>query len=245
MNKKPISKKHVVVSFVCGAVLFSGLSAVAADTSISAMVSKATFFAFGERQAAPSVTGSNGAKSPAALTYNGTTYVPVRAIGDMLDVPVYWDASNNSISTGSAKTIVKSADGTVHGSIDLMEEKGGVRVKVSLMNLPPGPHGIHVHQMPIKNNDFATALGHFNPTRDEHGHHNPKGTHIGDFEKNLMATTKGTAVQEFFLEGANLKPDSPMSVAGRSIIIHAAADDQKSDPAGNSGDRIAGGNIPK
>jgi len=245
MTKKPLGKKHLVASFACGAVLFSGLSAAAADTSVSAMISKATFFAFGERQAAPAPTGSNGTTSPAALTYNGTTYVPVRAIGDMLDVPVYWDAANNAISTGSAKTIVKSADGTVHGSIDLMEEKGGVRVKVSLMDIPAGPHGIHVHQMPIKNNDFATALGHFNPTQHEHGHHNPQGAHIGDFTKNLTADKNGKAVQEFFLEGADLQPDSPMSIAGRSIVIHAGPDDQKTDPAGDSGDRIAGGNVPK
>ncbi|CAM3508406.1 MULTISPECIES: superoxide dismutase family protein [Saccharibacillus] len=245
MAKKPLGKKHLAASFVCGAVLFSGLTAGAAGTSVSAVVSNVSFFAFGERQQAPAPTGLSGSKSPAALNYDGTTYVPVRAVGDMLDVPVYWDAANQAISTGSAKTIVKNADGKVHGSVDLTEEKGGVRVKVSLTGLPPGAHGIHVHQMPVKNNDFATALGHFNPTSHEHGHHNPKGAHVGDFEKNLTVAANGKAVQEFFLEGANLRPDSAMSVAGRSIIIHAGPDDQKTDPSGDSGDRIAGGNVPK
>ncbi|NGZ75024.1 superoxide dismutase family protein [Saccharibacillus alkalitolerans] len=245
MSKKPLGKRHLAASFLCGAVLFSGLSAAAADTSVTAMASKLTFYAFGERQQAPAPVGSDGSKAPAALTYNGTTYVPVRALGGMLDVPIYWDGTNGAISAGSAKVLVKDAKGAVHGGIDLTEEKGGVRVKVSLSNLPPGPHGIHVHQMPVKNNDFATALGHFNPTKHEHGHDNPKGAHVGDFTKNLTAASDGTAVQEFFLEDANLQPDSPMSIAGRSIIIHAGPDDQKTDPAGDSGDRIAGGNIPK
>lgn len=245
MTKKPLGKKHVAASFLCGAVLFSGLSLAAADTPISAVVSKVSFFAFGERQQAPAPVGSSGSATPAALNYDGRTYVPVRAVGDMMNVPVYWDATNNAISTGSAKTIIKNAEGKVHGSIDLTEEKGGVRVKVNLTGLPAGPHGIHVHQMPIKNNDFATALGHFNPTNHEHGHENPKGAHVGDFEKNLTVASNGKVSQDFFLEGANLRSDSSMSIAGRSIMIHAGPDDHKTDPSGDSGDRIAGGNIPK
>ncbi|WP_172198531.1 superoxide dismutase family protein [Saccharibacillus qingshengii] len=245
MAKKPLGKKHLAASFVCGAVLFSGLTAGAAGTSVSAVVSKVTFFAFGERQQTPAPTGHHNGTNPSALSYNGTTYVPVRAVGDMLDVPVYWDASNQAISAGSAKTIVKNADGKTRGSIDLTEEKDGVRVQVNLMGLPPGPHGIHIHQMPIKGGDFATALGHFNPTTHEHGHHNPKGAHVGDFTKNLTVAANGKVSQEFFLEGADLQPDSPMSIAGRSVIIHAGPDDQKTDPSGDSGDRIAGGNVPK
>ncbi|WP_172251638.1 superoxide dismutase family protein [Saccharibacillus deserti] len=245
MAKKPLGKKHLAASFVCGAVLFSGLTAGAAGTSVSAVVSKVTFFAFGERQQAPAPTGHHNGTNPPALSYNGTTYVPVRAVGDMLDVPVYWDASNQAVSAGSAKTIVKNADGKTRGSIDLTEEKDGVRVKVNLTGLPPGPHGIHIHHMPIKGGDFATALGHFNPTTHEHGHHNPKGAHVGDFTKNLTVEANGKVSQEFFLEGADLQPDSPMSIAGRSVIIHAGPDDQKTDPSGDSGDRIAGGNVPK
>ncbi|OWA34219.1 superoxide dismutase [Saccharibacillus sp. O16] len=245
MGKKPLGKRHVVASFLCGAVLFSGLSAVAADTPLSAVASKLNFYAFGERKSVPASYNNGQSSVPSALNYGGTTYVPIRMVGDLMNVPVYWDGTNQAVSAGTAKTIVKNAKGEVLGGIDLTEEKDGVRVNVNLAKLPPGPHGIHVHQMPIKQNDFATALGHFNPTTHQHGHKNPKGAHVGDFTKNLTVKANGSVTAEFWLEGANLKPDSAMSIAGRSIIIHAGADDQKTDPSGASGDRIAGGNIPK
>lgn len=245
MGKKPLGKKHLAASFLCGAVLFSGLSAMAADNPISAVASKLNFYSFGERKSVPASYDNGQTGVPSALNYGGTTYVPIRMVGDLLDVPVYWDQANNAVSAGTAKTIVKNAEGKVLGGIDLTEEKDGVRVQVNLAGLPPGPHGIHVHQMPIKNGDFATALGHFNPTTHQHGHHNPKGAHLGDFTKNLTVKADGSATAEFWLEGADLQPDSAMSVAGRSVIIHAGPDDQKTDPSGDSGDRIAGGNIPK
>ncbi|MDO3408353.1 superoxide dismutase family protein [Saccharibacillus sp. CPCC 101409] len=249
MPKKPLGKRHLAASFLCGAVLFSGLSAAAATPTgssvVSAVSSKLTFFAFGERQAVQTPTGSDGTLPPQSLVYNGTTYVPLRAIGDMLGVPVYWDATNNAVSAGQAKTIVKNADGKVLGSIDFTAEDKGVRANINLTGLPPGKHGIHIHQSAIKGSDFETAKSHFNPTGHQHGHDNPKGAHLGDFTMNLTASSTGSAKAEMFLEGVNLKRDSSMSIAGRSVIIHAGLDDQKTDPSGDSGDRIAGGNIPK
>ena len=76
----------------------------------------------------------------------------------------------------------------------------------------------------------------------EHGLKNPKGPHMGDMH-NLKVKEDGTAIQTEFLEGVSLQKEHPHSLIGRSIIIHSDEDDQISNPAGNSGARIAGGNI--
>ena len=115
---------------------------------------------------------------------------------------------------------------------------------VNASGLTPGQHGFHIHQNPITNNDFSTAGGHFNPTGKKHGHDNPEGAHLGDI-LNLVADEKGKIDQTIMLSGLSLEKAKSNSILGKSLIIHAQADDGKTDPSGNSGDRIAGGNIPQ
>lgn len=119
-----------------------------------------------------------------------------------------------------------------------------ILLKVSASGLTPGKHGIHIHQNQIANYDFATAGGHFNPTNRKHGAQNPDGVHLGDLP-NLVVNEDGTVDQTFILSGISLEKDKSNSVLGRSLIIHAKEDDGATDPSGNSGDRVAGGNIPK
>lgn len=134
--------------------------------------------------------------------------------------------------------------GDVIGVAGLVQMGKHVIIKVNASGLTPGKHGFHIHENPIANGDFSTAGAHFNPTNKQHGHKNPKGYHFGDMP-NLVANKDGKIDQAVILEDVSLDQGVSNSIIGRSLIIHAGEDDEKTDPAGNSGDRVAGGNIPK
>lgn len=132
--------------------------------------------------------------------------------------------------------------GQAIGMAILKQEANGVRLQISVAHLTPGKHGIHIHETTFEDADFQDAGAHLNPFNKHHGLKNPKGFHLGDMP-NLEVKPDGTAVSSFLIEGATLEKGKDNSLLGRSIIIHAKEDDQMSDPAGNSGERIAGGVI--
>jgi superoxide dismutase, Cu-Zn family len=140
-----------------------------------------------------------------------------------------------------------TTDGKDAGTITLSEKKGAVDFKLDLMNLPPGEHGIHVHQTAkCEAPDFKTAGGHFNPTGKKHGIKNPDGPHEGDVPENLTVKPDGTLKTSFVMKTVSLDPAAPNSLflnGGTAIVIHAQADDMATDPSGNSGARIACGTI--
>jgi Cu-Zn family superoxide dismutase len=130
-----------------------------------------------------------------------------------------------------------SAEGTVW----FTSGAGGVTVKASLKGLAAGSHGFHVHEFgDCTAPDGAAAGGHFNPKGSPHGAPTDAARHAGDLG-NVQAAADGTATLEW--KDAAMKLDGPDGVIGHAVIVHANADDLKTQPTGNAGGRVGCGVI--
>ena len=143
---------------------------------------------------------------------------------------------------------MKDAKGESVGTATISEQKGGgVKIQLNVKSLMAGEHAVHIHQVAkCEGPAFASAGPHFNPDMKHHGLQNPDGPHAGDMP-NFTVKPNGTAKVSVVDPRVNLG-DGDHSVfanGGTALVIHAKADDLKSDPAGNAGDRIACGLIMK
>jgi len=142
---------------------------------------------------------------------------------------------------------LKDAKGESVGTATLQNKGSGVRLKMDLKGLPPGEHVAHFHQnAKCDAPDFKSAGPHFNPESKKHGLQNPEGHHAGDLP-NFTVKADGKAKVSLVSKDVTLGEGSHslFSNGGTALVIHAKADDMKTDPAGNAGDRIACGLITK
>ena len=143
----------------------------------------------------------------------------------------------------SAHGDISNAQGTKIGTAKFTPTANGVKVTVNVSQLTPGEHGIHIHNVgKCEGPAFTSAGGHFNPSSAHHGANNAESPHphAGDLG-NLTVGQNGKAKATITIEGATMGDgaNSLFHDGGTSLVIHAKADDLKSDPSGNSGDRIA------
>ena len=143
------------------------------------------------------------------------------------------------------KVDLKSSTGADAGTVTFKTVKKGVKVTIHLQDMAFGPHGVHIHQNAVCDApDFKTAGGHFNPDGKHHGYMNMTGHHNGDMPSNVMVGEDHKGEASFVLTSISLDrnaTDSLMLNGGTSVVVHEHADDEKTDPAGNAGNRVACG----
>jgi Cu-Zn family superoxide dismutase len=150
-------------------------------------------------------------------------------------------------SPSAANTVtarMRDAAGKDLGTLTVTEAAGAITVAGRLSGLPPGEHGIHLHQVGrCDPPSFESAGDHWNPTNRQHGKESPQGPHLGDLPNITVAQDRSVMVQVTTpggtLRGANALLDSD----GAAVVVHARRDDYRSQPAGDSGDRIACGMV--
>ncbi|MGM0875535.1 MAG: superoxide dismutase family protein [Bacillota bacterium] len=149
------------------------------------------------------------------------------------------------------KTITKmdvemfNPNGDSLGTIKVSEQSEGVKLEVLLEGLPPGEHGLHIHEKgKCEAPEFKSAGNHFNPDEKQHGLLHPEGAHAGDLPN--IISEDGKVEADLMAPQLTLKSDQKNSLLrqeGSSIVITEGKDDGMTQPSGDSGQRIACGEI--
>lgn len=139
--------------------------------------------------------------------------------------------------TGGAPMPLVNSAGQSVGTVRAWQTAGGISFRISASGLPHGLHGVHVHAVGrCDPPDFKSAGGHWNPAGKQHGMNNPAGPHAGDLP-NVEVAANGVLTATLTLPNASMA--TLLDADGAALVVHAASDDYKTDPSGNSGARIA------
>jgi Cu-Zn family superoxide dismutase len=160
--------------------------------------------------------------------------------------------SGAAIAQGVGATAeLKDTSGNPVGAAQFAQDPSGVLLTVNLQKgqqaVKPGEHGIHIHEKgDCSSSDFKSAGEHFNPGKTKHGLENPEGPHAGDLP-DMTVNEDGSAAYQATTDRVSLTggDTSVFDSDGSALVIHAKSDDQKTDPSGNSGDRVACGEIER
>lgn len=145
-------------------------------------------------------------------------------------------------ASANASAAIRDASGRLVGTASLRQGHG-LSMRVEARGLPQGSHGVHIHSVGrCEPPSFDSAGPHWNPIGRQHGSLNPQGPHQGDLP-NLVVGADGNGVVEFTVSSATLRGDEQalLDDDGAALVVHANADDYRTDPSGNSGARIACG----
>ena len=135
---------------------------------------------------------------------------------------------------------VRSSAGQSLGSARIVGQEGGRALMLDLNGVPPGAHGVHLHSTGrCDGPDFTSAGPHWNPTNAQHGALNPAGPHAGDLG-NAVADGSGRLRATLPLP-RSAAGQALFDADGAAVIVHSGRDDERTDPGGDSGDRIACG----
>ena len=155
-------------------------------------------------------------------------------------------AQSTAQSTAKSATVnLASASGSlVSGKLTVVPMGDGVHLTGEVGGLSPGStHAIHIHEKgDCSAADASSAGGHFNPSAQPHGKVGSGAHHGGDMD-NLVANAEGVAQVNAHAQGVTLGGGAANDVAGKAVIVHAAADDYRTQPTGNAGGRLACGII--
>jgi Cu-Zn family superoxide dismutase len=172
----------------------------------------------------------------------GTLLLTLLTAGCTAGRPVV--VATDRAAAGAAYADVRGSDGQLLGRLTITPTGAGTRVQGTLQGLPPGTHALHVHAVGQCTPPFTSAGPHFNPENVPHGLASAQGGHAGDLP-NVEVGQDGRASVDVTgrgrLDGANGLLDAD----GAALVVHAAADDGVTDPAGNAGARIACGVITR
>jgi Cu-Zn family superoxide dismutase len=136
---------------------------------------------------------------------------------------------------------LNGTDGRPVGTVTLSEDANGVTIKVDASAIAAGTHGVHLHEKGLcEGPKFESAGAHWNPASKQHGRDNPMGAHLGDLA-NFDIGQAGAATTSFTVAGVTMSgaTNALADADGTSLVVHAKADDYRTDPSGNSGDRVA------
>jgi len=153
-------------------------------------------------------------------------------------------ASENAEPATASATLVAASDSHVSGTLTFTASENGVLITGRIAGVEPSStHGFHIHEKgDCSAPDATSAGGHFNPHAHAHGQAGQGEHHAGDIP-NLVADAEGNIAVDVAVSGVSLRDGGIGDIAGRAIVLHAAPDDYTSQPAGNSGARIACGVI--
>tara|TARA_A100001391_G_scaffold192981_1_gene167723 strand:+ start:552 stop:1079 length:528 start_codon:yes stop_codon:yes gene_type:complete len=140
------------------------------------------------------------------------------------------------------ETTLRFANGLPAGTVQLLRAGQTLTVAVAAVGMAEGDHGFHLHTTGrCTAPDFKSAGGHLNPRGATHGKLSPGGKHLGDMP-NLAIGANGTGSAEIVLQGnADAILDDIFDSDGTAVVVHAGADDYRTDPTGRAGARVACG----
>ena len=153
-------------------------------------------------------------------------------------------AAAKSTASRATVNLAPASGSLVSGSLTLVPMGDGVHITGEVGGLKPGDtRGFHIHEKgDCSAADASSAGGHFNPAGQAHGRSGHGAHHAGDTD-NIVANAEGVARVDAHVSGVTLGGGAANDIAGRAVIVHAAADDYTSQPTGNAGARVACGVI--